>query len=90
MDETGPYLPRSPDPKNIFESDNEMPNRARVVLGPKKPYSLKSSESSSDDEPHPQKKKKKSKSESSKRHTRKHKSKEKRKRKDKKSKHHKS
>lgn len=86
MDETGPYLPRSPDPKNIFE----MPNRARVVLGPKKPYSLKSSESSSDDEPHPQKKKK-SKSESSKRHTRKHKSKEKRKRKkDKKSKHHKS
>lgn len=94
MDETGPYLPRSPDPKNIFESDDEMPHRARAVLGPKKPYSLKSSESSSDDEPHPQKKKKKSKVESSKRHTRKHKSKEtskeKRKRKDKKSKHHKS
>lgn len=95
MDETGPYLPLSPDPKNILESDYEMPNRVRVVLGPEKPDSLKSTESSSDDEPHLHKKKK-SKVGPSKRHTRKHKSKEKskdkrkRKSKDMKSKHHKS
>ncbi|KAH6763342.1 hypothetical protein C2S52_020775 [Perilla frutescens var. hirtella] len=94
MDETGPYLPLSPDPKNMYESHNEMPNKARVVLGPEKPYPLKSSESSSDDEPRSHKNKK-SKAGSSKRHSRKHRSKEqskdkkKRKRKDEKSKHHK-
>ncbi|KAH6833223.1 hypothetical protein C2S53_008166 [Perilla frutescens var. hirtella] len=94
MDETGPYLPLSPDPKNMYESHNEMLNKARIVLGPEKPYSLKASESSSDDEPRSHKNKK-SKAGSSKRHSRKHRSKErskdkkKRKRKDKKSKHHK-
>ncbi|XP_047981029.1 uncharacterized protein LOC125222450 [Salvia hispanica] len=92
MDETGPYLPLSPDSKNKFDSDNEtIPYKARVALGPEKPYSLKSSELSSDDEPHPHKNKKAS----SKRHSRKHKSKEaskdkkKKKRKEKRSKHHK-
>lgn len=71
MDETGPYLPLSPDSKSMFERDDEMPNKPRVVLGPKKPYS--SSESSSDDELRPHKNKKTS----SKRHSKKHKSKEK-------------
>ncbi|XP_057788042.1 uncharacterized protein LOC131005220 [Salvia miltiorrhiza] len=93
MDETGPYLPLSPDSNNKFESDIEMSNKARVVLGPKKPYSLTSSESSSDDESRSHRRKT-AKVASSKRHSRKHKSKEKskgksRRRKDKKSKHHK-
>ncbi|KAG6406710.1 hypothetical protein SASPL_134319 [Salvia splendens] len=92
MDETGPYLPLSPDSKNKFDNDNEtILNKARVVLGPEKPYSLKSYELSSDDEPRPHKNKKAS----SKRHSRKNKSKEvskdkkKKKRKEKRSKHHK-
>lgn len=90
MDETGPYLPCSPDSKrNVLESDEE-PKKARILLGPLKPHSLMSSESS-DDESYRDKKRK----EKSKRHSKKHKSKEKskdnnkRKRKEKKSKHHK-
>ncbi|KAK4438032.1 hypothetical protein Salat_0137300 [Sesamum alatum] len=77
MDETGPYLPTCPDASGeIPESPDEEPKKARVLLGPEKPYSLKSSESSSDDEFH-REKKRKSKTCSSKRHSRKDKSKEK-------------
>ncbi|KAL1534466.1 hypothetical protein AAHA92_30641 [Salvia divinorum] len=91
MDETGPYLPLSPDSKNRFDSENEtIPNKARVVLGPEKPYPLKSGELSSDDEARPHKNKKAS----SRPHSRKHKSREeskdkKKKKKEKRSKHHK-
>ncbi|KAL7119198.1 hypothetical protein ACP275_02G048900 [Erythranthe tilingii] len=77
MDETGPYLPCSPDSKrNPRENDGEESKRSRVILGPEKPNSLKYSESSSDDESFKDKKRK-AKTESSKRHSRKHKSKEK-------------
>ncbi|XP_011088021.1 arginine/serine-rich coiled-coil protein 2 isoform X2 [Sesamum indicum] len=76
MDETGPYLPSCPDTsRDIAESPDEEPKKARVLLGPKKPYSLKSSESSDDESD--KEKKRKSKACSSKRHSRKHKSKEK-------------
>lgn len=76
MDETGPYLPSCPDTsRDIAESPDEEPKKARVLLGPKKPYSLKSSESSDDESDN--EKKRKSKACSSKRHSRKHKSKEK-------------
>ncbi|KAL8541667.1 hypothetical protein ACS0TY_002799 [Phlomoides rotata] len=87
MDETGPYLPSSPNSKrNVLESDDEEPKKARVLLGPLKPHSLMSSESS-DDETYRDKKRK----EKSKRHSKKHNSKEKNKKKmkEKKSKHHK-
>lgn len=94
MDETGPYLPSSPDSKrNVLESTTEEMKKARVLLGPEKPYSLRSSESS--DAESRQDKKRKAKVGSSKRHSRKHKSKEKskdkkkKKRKEKKSKYHK-
>ncbi|PIN00177.1 hypothetical protein CDL12_27321 [Handroanthus impetiginosus] len=98
MDETGPFLPSCQDSKsNVESSDEEEPKKPRVLLGPEKPYSLNSSESS-DDESHKdrrKKKKKKTKIDSSKQHSKKHKSKEKSKdkkkkrREDKKRKHHK-
>ncbi|KAL0356964.1 UNVERIFIED_CONTAM: hypothetical protein Scaly_1382100 [Sesamum calycinum] len=76
MDETGPYLPSCPDTsREIAESPDEEPRKAQVLLGPEKPYSLKSSESSDDESD--KEKKRKSKACSSKRHSRKHKSKEK-------------
>ncbi|XVF68155.1 hypothetical protein PTKIN_Ptkin10aG0181200 [Pterospermum kingtungense] len=96
MDETGPYLPTNSDsPGNL--STITVAREHRVTLGPEKPSSLKSDESSSDEELHEHRQRKdKDRSEiSDKKHSRKHKSKEKsrdkkKKRKDKKrSKHHK-
>lgn len=92
MDETGPYLPCSPDSKrNMWESDGEELKRSRVLLGPEKPYSLESSDESSDDETRKDKKRKVKVG-----HSRKHKSKEKsidkkkkKKRKEKRAKYHK-
>ncbi|KAF4346488.1 hypothetical protein G4B88_012525 [Cannabis sativa] len=46
MDETGPYLPRGPNPKEELLTNIEHRN---VVYGPKKPYSLESCESSETD-----------------------------------------
>ncbi|KAF4354381.1 hypothetical protein F8388_016204 [Cannabis sativa] len=46
MDETGPYLPRGPNPKEELLTSIEHRN---VVYGPKKPYSLESCESSETD-----------------------------------------
>ncbi|KAG8368578.1 hypothetical protein BUALT_Bualt15G0060100 [Buddleja alternifolia] len=93
MDETGPYLPSSPDSRRyISSSSDEEPKKARVLLGPEKPPSLKSNESSSDESL--QGKKKKAKMGSSKRRSKKHISKEKsrdkkkKRSKEKKSKHH--
>lgn len=88
MDETGPYLPCSPDSKrNMWESDGEELKRSRVLLGPEKPYSLESR----DDETRKDKKRKVKVG-----HSRKHKSKEKsidkkkkKKRKEKRAKYHK-
>ncbi|KAI3445848.1 hypothetical protein Pfo_002513 [Paulownia fortunei] len=93
MDETGPYLPSCPDSeRSVSESADEELKKPRVLLGPDKPYSFNSSESSDDESRRD--KKKKAKIGSSKRHSRKHKSKEKsrdtkKKRKEKKGKHHK-
>ncbi|KAL3621040.1 hypothetical protein CASFOL_035952 [Castilleja foliolosa] len=72
MDETGPYLPLSPNSKtNVPENTNEK--KARVLLGPEKPYYLKSYESTSDDEGTRRDKKRTAKGSSSKRHRKKHK-----------------
>ncbi|KAK6158258.1 hypothetical protein DH2020_005572 [Rehmannia glutinosa] len=50
MDETGPYLPSCPDSKrNMSESTDEEKKKVSVLLGPEKPYYLKSSESSDDE-----------------------------------------
>ncbi|GFQ07461.1 hypothetical protein PHJA_002890200 [Phtheirospermum japonicum] len=95
MDETGPYLPSCPDSKtNVSESTEKK--KARVLLGPEKPYYLKSSESSDDEEEDTRRdKKRKAKRSSSKRHSKIHKSEEKsrekkkNKRIEKRSKHHK-
>ncbi|XP_022748626.1 protein FAM133-like [Durio zibethinus] len=97
MDETGPYLPSISDSPGKL-SASLIGREHRVMLGPEKPSSLKSDESSSDEELHEHRQKKeKDHSESSdkKHHPREHKSQEKsrhkkKKRKDKKrSKHHK-
>lgn len=91
MDETGPFLPCSPDSKRkALESDNEEPQKARVLLGPLKPHSLKSSESSDDESYRDKKRKEKSKWQFKKYKLKeKSKDKNKKKRKEKKSRHHK-
>ncbi|KAL2539630.1 hypothetical protein Adt_00608 [Abeliophyllum distichum] len=89
MDETGPYLPCSPNSKQKKSGcpDEEL-RKNRVLLGPQKPFSLKSDDESFQDT------KKKAKTGSRKSHPRKHNSKEKskdkkrkRRREEKKSKH---
>ncbi|KAH1099215.1 hypothetical protein J1N35_016136 [Gossypium stocksii] len=76
MDETGPYLPT--DSPGMLSTDPIIKEH-RVTLGPKKPPSLKSEESSSDEEvrEHRWKKEKDHSKSSDKKHRRKHKSKEK-------------
>ncbi|MBA0614358.1 hypothetical protein Godav_014663 [Gossypium davidsonii] len=75
MDETGPYLPT--DSPGMLSTDPII-REHRVTLGPKKPPSLKSEESSSDEEvrEHRRKKEKDHSKSSDKKHRRKHKSKE--------------
>ena len=78
MDETGPYLPTNSDSPGKL-STNPFARDHRVTLGPKKPSSLKSDESSSDEEIHEHRwKKEKDNSErSDKKNSRKHKCKDK-------------
>ncbi|CAA2963744.1 nucleolar 58-like [Olea europaea subsp. europaea] len=91
MDETGPYLPTSPNSKQKQSGcpDEEL-RKKRILIGPEKPFSLKSDDESSQD-----KKKKAKMLGSSKRHSKKYTSKEKSKdkkrerREEKKRKHHK-
>ncbi|KAL6498902.1 hypothetical protein OROHE_026409 [Orobanche hederae] len=76
MDEPGPYLPSCPDSRtNMSGSTDEKKKKASVLLGPQKPYYLKTSESSDDESS--QDMKRKAKKSSCKRHSKKHKSKEK-------------
>ncbi|XWS55255.1 hypothetical protein CRYUN_Cryun10bG0159500 [Craigia yunnanensis] len=78
MDETGPYLPTNSDsPWKL--STSPVAREHRITLGPEKPSSLKSDESSSDEElhEHRQKKEKDHSESSDKKHCRKHKSKDK-------------
>lgn len=94
MDETGPYLPRSPDGERKCSVSSDI-REPRVVYGPERPSSLKSYESS-EDELHEKRRKKvkkshtgSSKKEHSKQCRTKHKSKHKKKKgKEKRSKHH--
>ncbi|KAF5961495.1 hypothetical protein HYC85_002704 [Camellia sinensis] len=76
MDETGPFLPSCPDSKGKQLASPDVRGNERwkhpVVLGPQKPSSLRSCESSEED-----KRKKAKKMDSSKHHSRKHKSKSK-------------
>ncbi|KAL7236217.1 hypothetical protein ACSBR1_019472 [Camellia fascicularis] len=76
MDETGPFLPSCPDSKGKQLASPDVGGnerwKHRVVLGPQKPSSLRSCESSEED-----KWKKAKKMDSSKHHSRKHKSKSK-------------
>lgn len=96
MDEAGPYLPHHSDSKTTPDSRVREEWKHRIALGPKKPSSLESNESS-EDEVHCDKKEKKVRSGSSnKEHSRKHGSKEKsrekkkkKKKSEKRSKHHK-
>ncbi|KAL6494625.1 hypothetical protein OROGR_031425 [Orobanche gracilis] len=76
MDETGPYLPSCPDSKtNMSGSTGGEKKKASVLLGPRKPYYLKTSELSDDELS--QDMKRKAKRRSCKQHSKKHKSKEK-------------
>ncbi|KAL6517543.1 hypothetical protein OROMI_033244 [Orobanche minor] len=76
MDETGPYLPSYPNSStNLSGSTGEEKKKASVLLGPRKPYYLKSSESSDDESS--QDMKRKAKKSSCKWHSKQHESKEK-------------
>ncbi|XVF00666.1 hypothetical protein REPUB_Repub04eG0020700 [Reevesia pubescens] len=94
MDETGPYLPTNSDSSGML-STNPIAREHHVLLGPEKPSSLKSDESSSEEDRHGEHRRKKEKDyyeRSDKKRSRKHKSKEKsrdkkKKRKEKRSKH---
>ena len=92
MDETGPYLPPSPESRENLSCSLEI-REHRVVLGPEKPSLLNSYESSEEDLDRDRRKKaKKVHSRSSDKHSEKHRSKEKsrdkkKNRKDKRSKH---
>ncbi|KAI7979240.1 hypothetical protein LOK49_Contig435G00001 [Camellia lanceoleosa] len=97
MDETGPFLPSCADSKGKQLASPDVGGnerwKHRVVLGPQKPSSLRSCESS-EEESFRDKRKKAKKMDSSKHHSRKHKSKEKsrdkkKKREEKRCKHHK-
>ncbi|XP_031256915.1 DNA topoisomerase 1-like [Pistacia vera] len=95
MDETGPYLAPSPDSNEKFSTGNDVWRHR--VLGPEKPISLKTCESSDKEFDKDRRKKKKTErsGSSNKKHSKKHKSKEKdghkkkKRREEKKSKHHK-
>ncbi|XAR59663.1 hypothetical protein NMG60_11015581 [Bertholletia excelsa] len=81
MDETGPYLPFDSDTKEKQLGGHNEWNREGwehcAIVGPKKPSSLNSCESSEEESLHDRQKKKGKKNGSSKRHSRKHGSKEK-------------
>ncbi|KAI8027010.1 hypothetical protein LOK49_LG02G03265 [Camellia lanceoleosa] len=89
MDETGPFLPSCPDSKGKQLASPDVGGnerwKHRVVLGPQKPSSLRSCESS-EEESLRDKRKKAKKMDLSKHHSRKHKSKSKEKSRDKKQK----
>ncbi|KAE8670194.1 DUF21 domain-containing protein [Hibiscus syriacus] len=77
MDETGPYLPKNSDSPEMV-STNPIVREHRVTLGPEKPFSLRSDESSSDEDlrEHRRKKEKDPSKCSEKKHRRKHEAKE--------------
>lgn len=83
MDEAGPYLPSSPDPREKESASPDMKlsrgSRDHVVIGPEKPVWLNSSGSSESESPSDDKRKAPKKAKSSKHHDhyRKHKSKKK-------------
>jgi len=93
MDDTGPYLP--PDSDGEPGTSPNVRHR-RVILGPEKPLSLRSYDTSDEEELHEEKRKKSKKSHSrsaDKEHSKRHKSKDKskhkkKKREEKRSKHH--